>query len=223
LSAADRLTLPPSKLPRREDLEGVAVCWLKRAGPTKADLLLVDLGEGPLVVKDFARKAAWVRLIGRLQIARECGAYRWLGPRPFLPHLVGRIDAHALALAQVDGVQLAFHAERRQQGAELHARLGRAVEALHAAGLVHLDLRGRENVLLGAAGEVYLVDLASAMWFRPGGLAWRLVGRPLALADRAALLKWKRILGAGPLTEAEARFAGRFRRLRVLWPFNRKG
>ena len=92
----------PSRLPRREELEGTRVVWLKQGGPTKADLSIVDLGKGSTVVKDFGNKAAWVRLIGRIQIARECRAYDWLGPMPGLPRLWGRIDAHALALEKID-------------------------------------------------------------------------------------------------------------------------
>lgn len=188
----------------------------------KADLSCVDLGPGPLVVKDFAAKAAWVRAIGRVQIARECRAYRWLGPLPGLPRFIGRIDAYALAIEWIDGEPL-DRAARGGDGAELYARLERIVERLHQRGLVHLDLRGRQNVLLGRDGEVYVLDLAGAVWLRPGGWPARLLARGLALADRAAMLKWKRLLDAGPLTESDRAFLRRWRWLRALWIFNRKG
>jgi hypothetical protein len=94
---------------------------------------------------------------------------------------------------------------------------------MHEAGLAHLDLRGRDNVLVDPEGKVYILDLASAVWFRPGGAAHRLFFETFAVTDRAALLKWKRLLEVGPYTEEELAFLERFRFWRSLWPFNRKG
>ena len=72
---------------------------IKAGGPTKADLRLIDVGDGPMVVKDFSRKAWWVRAIGRLQVSRETRAYEWLGPLEGVVRLIGRVDRHALVLA----------------------------------------------------------------------------------------------------------------------------
>ncbi len=210
------------RVPTRAQLAGPDVRWLKRGGRTKADLKVLDLGQGPLVVKDFADKAGWVRLIGRLQIARECRAYRWLGALAGLPRFAGRVDALALALQYIEGEQLAFVPQRRIDGAATHRKLAAIVESLHRAGLVHLDLRGKDNVLIAADGEVYVLDLASALWLRPGGWAWRLFGRWLEVTDEAALLKWKRILGTGPFSVEEQSFLSRYRFWRALWIFNRK-
>jgi hypothetical protein len=212
----------PTRIPRRDEIESPGVRWLKRAGPTKADLLVVDSGEGPLVVKDFGRKAAWVRLIGRIQISRECRAYRWLGPMPGLPRLVGRIDKHALALEWIEGELLAFVPQRRETGAATHAKLREIVERMHDAGLVHLDLRGKDNVLVAPDGKLFVLDLAGAVWFRPGGWAHKLFFGLFQKTDRAALMKWNRILGAGPFTAEEESFLRRYRFWRALWIFNRK-
>lgn len=211
------------RVPRRDEIERCRVRWLKRAGPTKADLSIVDAGHGPVVVKDFGAKAAWVRPLGRLQIARECRAYRRLGPLAGLPRLLGRIDAHALALELLDAQELVFMPDRAENGPARHAELRAIVEAMHAKGLYHLDLRGIDNVMLGADGRVYVLDLAGAVGVRPGGLAERVIGRWLAMTDRAALLKWKTILRAGELTAEEQEFLRRYRRWRALWIFNRKG
>lgn len=195
---------------------------IKAGGPTKADLWRVDPGGVPLVIKDFAQKAAWVRAIGRVQIGRECRAYRWLGSQPGLARFVGRVDAHALAVAWIDGDLLA-RATGRPDGPELFAKLARNVERLHRSGFAHLDLRGRQNVILGRDGEVYVLDLASAVWFKPTGLPARVFARWFMQADRAALLKWKHLLGAGPLSETDRAFLRRWRFFRALWIFNRKG
>ena len=195
---------------------------LKTAGPTKAEVFLVDVGEGPLVVKDFGRRSWWVRLIGRAQVSRECRAYRWLGSLPGFVRLAGRIDAHALALEWIDGDRLADSPARQGRGEILFARLSEIVESMHEAGMMHLDLRGRDNVLLGADDGIYILDLASAVWFRPDGWQRRVFGRWFELTDTAALLKWKRLLDAGPYTEDEEDFLRRYRFWRALWIFNPK-
>ena len=75
---------------------------------------------------------------------------------------------------------------------------------------------------LGVDDRVYVLDLASAVWFRPGGWAWRRFFRWLRKPDVAALLKWKRVLGAGDYTEEEQSFLRRYGFWRSLWIFNRK-
>jgi serine/threonine protein kinase len=209
-------------LPARDQFEGRALRTLKLGGPTKADLHVVDIGDGPLVIKDFAHKAWWVRWTGRLQISRECRAYARLGSMPGVPRLVGRVDAHALALELIEGEELAFSPRRLEHGVEFLEQLRRIVSSMHARGLAHLDLRNRENVMLDASGRVCIVDLASAIWFRPGGLAHRLFFGWFKFTDDSAILKWKDRLRAGEYTEREREFLRRFSILRMLWIFNRK-
>lgn len=209
------------RVPTRGDLSRAAM--LKRGEKNKADLLLLDLGGGPMVVKDFAAKAWWVRLLGRLQIWREHRAYRHLGGLPGVPGLIGRIDAHALAIEKVEGRQLGKVADRREDGTAKLARLRTVVERIHGVGLAHLDLRARENVLVTPEGAIFVVDFASAVRFRPGGLAHRLLFPWFERVDRSALLKWKVILEAGPLTGRERTFLKRHRFWRALWIFNPRG
>ncbi|HKQ62756.1 MAG TPA: hypothetical protein VJS92_15805 [Candidatus Polarisedimenticolaceae bacterium] len=194
---------------------------LKRGEAYKADLLLVDLDHGPTVVKDFHHKRTWVRLAGRLQVARECRAYRWLGTLSGVPRFYGRIDAHALAFEHLAGRPLGTAPDRAQGGSEKLRRLREVIDRLHARGLVHWDLRARENVLVDATGTIYVLDFASAMWLRPGGLAHRLLFGWMRRIDESAYLKWKQLLGAGPYTPEEQAFLRRFHAWRPLWPFRR--
>lgn len=212
----------PSRIPRRDEVRSHVTRVLKAGGPSKADLLVVDVGRGAVVVKDFAAKPWWARLLGRLQVARECRAYRRLDGAPGIPAFVGRVDAHALAVEMVEGEQLAFAESRFRDGERHVARLVTLVERLHAAGVYHQDLRGRENVLLRADGQPVLLDLAGAVCLRPGGVAHRRLGPILAMADRSALLKWKALLTPGRFTPEEEEFLRRFRFWRSLWIFNRK-
>ena len=215
--------VPRGPVPRREDLARLPGSILKTAGPTKADLRVVDVGSGEVVVKDYAAKPWWARTLGGWQIGRECRAYAFAGPQPFLPRLLGRVDRHALALERVPGDQLADVHPRFPDKGPLLTRLRSAIDALHARGIAHLDLRGRENVMVTADGRIVLLDLGGAVWLRPGGLVHRLLFPLLAAADEAAWVKWKEMLAPGELTERERAFARRFRRLRALWVFNPKG
>ena len=70
--------------------------------------------------------------------------------------------------------------------------LERAVAGLHRRGVFHLDLRHRSNVLVGPGSEPVLIDFASAVCLRPGGLLDSTLGRLLARIDGHALRKWRR-------------------------------
>lgn len=199
---------------------------LKQGAPQKADLWLVEGPAGTAVVKDFADKGWWVRFMGRRQIARERAAYLWLGDVEGVPRYLGAIDGHAIAVQWIPGaVQLGYPpaAElRRERGPELYAQLERVVGRFHAAGLVHWDLRTRDNVVVGEDGRLFVLDFASAFRLRPGSGLHRALFRRMQTIDISALLKWRRLLHAGPLSDDEQAFLRRYRFWRSLWVFNRK-
>jgi len=188
----------------------------------KADVLIVEVEGRTVIVKDFVGRRWWIRRLGRLQIRREAAAYRWLVGVPGVPAFVGRIDPWALAIGRVDGERLAFAALAAGDGPRQVALLRTILDAIHERGVVHNDLRGRENVLLRQDGGLAVVDFAAAIRLRPGGFAHRLLFRRLALADEAAFLKWKGMIAPGTYTPADEDFLRRFERWRLLWPFNLK-
>jgi len=188
----------------------------------KADVLLVSVAGGSVIVKDFAGRGFWIRRAGRLQVRREVAAYRWLEGVPGVPAFVGQVDALALAIEWIDGERLAFAALQPEDRPRLVVALRAILEAIHARGVIHNDLRGRENVLLRRDGGLAVIDFAGAMRLRPGGIAHRLFFRPLAVADEAAFLKWKGMIAPGSYTRQDEAFLRRFERWRVLWPFNPK-
>lgn len=212
----------PPRAPRRDEIERSTVGVVKKGTVSKADLLLVDVGEGKVLVKDFAAKPGWSRLSGRIQISREAAAYRWLVGVEGIPRTHGRIDPHALALEWIDAEQLSVAPNRFEDVAGILARLSDLVFRIHARGVTHNDLRSRENVLLRGDGALFLVDFAGAIRLRPGGWAHRLLFRAISGPDRSALLKWKEILAPETITDAEREALRRFARRRALWPVNRK-
>jgi len=188
----------------------------------KADLFLVNWESEPVLIKDFQAKSRFRRWLGRLQTNREYRAYKWLGQVEGVPRLLGRIDAHALAVEWVTGELLATAPDRVSAGKHYVGELRTIMARLHAAGLAHLDLRSNKNVLIRSGGEIVVIDFASALWCRPGGLIHRLCFPFFKARDLSGWLKWKETLEAGPLTDNERARLRRHRFLSSLWVFNRK-
>jgi predicted Ser/Thr protein kinase len=188
----------------------------------KADLYIVDWGAGPVLIKDFRKKSWLRRALGRLQTGREYRAYTWLGRMEGIPRVFGRIDAHALAIEWVEGELLATAPDRVSDGQRYVRELQHVMCRLHATGLAHLDLRSNKNVVIRRGGQLVVVDFASALWCRPGGLIHRLCFPLLQAWDLSGWLKWKETLAAGPLTDDEHAQLRRHRKLSSLWVFNRK-
>ncbi len=215
--------IPERRLPRRADLSGDAVETIHAGRSVKARLLRLDLGEGPMVIKDFGDKRWWVRLIGRLQIWTEQRAYRRLEGVEGIPRFFGRVDPYALAIEYIDGSPLGTLPDRTHDGVARFQRLSEIVSEIHARGVLHWDLRARRNVLIRPDGRIFVVDFAGAMSLRPGGVLHGLLFQRFRSTDRSALLKWKEILDAGAWTDEEKKFVEHYRRLRRWWIFNRKG
>jgi predicted Ser/Thr protein kinase len=154
-------------------------------------VLLVDAPDGPVVVKDFAPRARWVRAtIGRWLTAHEQRVYRRLAGIAAVPRLLGRIDALAFAVEYRPGRRMS----RRLAGTlppGFVDRLAAAVGELHARGVVHLDLRHRSNVLVDAQGDPVLIDFASALCLPSGSRLSRSCVDWLGRFDRRAVEKWR--------------------------------
>lgn len=210
------------RCPRRDEIASGSQEVVISGVGAKADVLTVSVDGTAVIVKDFASRSGWVRALGRLQVRREVAAYRWLAGVPGIPALIGRIDPLALAIEKIEGERLAFAALAPGDGPKHVVELRAILDAIHARGVVHNDLRGRENVLRKRDGGLVVVDFAAAVRLRPGGLAHRLFFRRFALADEAAFLKWKGMIAPGTYTTADEVFLRRFARWRSLWPFNPK-
>lgn len=208
--------------PTRAEFERSERELLERGSRKKADLYALDTSGGSFVVKDFARKGPWRRVLGRLQIAREERIYRLLEGVPGVAGLVGRIDAHALVLERVEGRPLGVTPTRFTRADDYVEQLRVCVERMHARGVLHMDLRGRENVVVRSDHRVVVLDFASSLHLRPGSIAHRILFRTLSIPDESGWLKWKLNLTPEHLTDDEKRRIRRFNRIRGLWPFNRK-
>lgn len=187
---------PGPPLPSRAELRAGVRELLHRGNRRNPDVFLVEHAGARFVVKDFAPRGALVRAwLGPWLLARELRAYRALAGHPAVPRLLGSIDRLAFAAEYRPGRRLS----RRLAGQvppEFVDALEGAVRAMHARGVVHLDLRHRSNVLLGEDGAPVLIDFASALCVRPDGLAARWLLPLFAWVDRRAVAKWRRRFGS---------------------------
>jgi hypothetical protein len=178
----------------RANLKQRSLVRLARGGRLSPDVWLVESDAGRAVVKDFSGRGRLVRAtLAPWFVRHECRVHRRLETHPAVPRLLGCIDALAFVVEHRGGVRFS----RRRPWTFSPAfgrRLDACVREMHALGVVHLDLRHRSNVRAGLDGAPVLIDFGSAVCFRPGGLAQRVVLPLLARLDRAAVRKWRRRL-----------------------------
>ena len=207
----------------RESLVARREGYLVRGGATKADVWIAALPDGRrLLIKDFESKRPLVRLWGRVQISREVYFLGRLSGLDCVPKLLGRIDRYAFAQEYIAGWHL--HLIRRSPLIPNYlAQLRAGIDAIHGLGVVHNDLRGRENVLVTKAERrVVIVDWAGAVHLDRGSWWQRVLFRPLRLVDEGAWVKWKGMLAPQSVSAEDRRLVGRLASWRRLWPFNRK-
>jgi len=183
--------------PTRTELDAAEKAYLAHGAPFKADVFVVEIEGRPMVAKDFAPRAWWRRLIGRLEVRRECRAYSYLGPMPFFPEFFGCIDRHALAVEKIDGIALARAPHRDLNRDGYLAQIRTAFERLAELGFLHLDARNNKNLLLSPDGRVVFIDLAGSLWIPPGKIGHRLLRRVSALYYEANIIKWETVLHPG--------------------------
>jgi RIO-like serine/threonine protein kinase len=154
-------------------------------------VLLVETASGPVVVKDFAPRRAWVRsTLGRWLIGREERAYRRLAGVAGVPRLLDRLDRDAIVIEYRPGILLSRSLAGSLPEGFL-AELEDAIHAMHARGIVHLDLRHRSNILAGEDGHPVLLDFASALDFDRDRFVGRWGFRLFEWIDRRAIQKWR--------------------------------
>lgn len=167
---------------------------------------VVDLPGGKIVVKDFKKSSpAFSLFIGPVLIYRERCALRKLIGVEGVPRLISRIDRFAFAMEYLPGVSLDRQIDKAPTD-EFYKDLARVVDDIHSRGVAHCDLYSRGNVILGDDGRPYVVDFAAGI-MRGGRLniLMRTLFNQFVRADEKAVLRIKRRLSPGLLTEEEKR------------------
>lgn len=196
--------------------------YIKQGAWNKADVLLVAAGGGRVAVKDYAARWWPVRWSGAIQLSREARAYRRLEGVAGVPRWIGRIDRNAIAIEYVPGIRLPKFHKKHGGVPRVAERIRDLLASIHERGIIHGDLRSRDNILVTPGGDLYLIDFSSAGVFDLGSWWGRLLFARLRRAEERALLKWKLALAPEEATVEERAQHERFARVRRWWPFNRK-
>ena len=146
----------------RSDLDRLhPVATISRGRWANADLLLIEHAGSHWVLKDFRTRSFLVRnMIGRLLAAREIKGLQRLASLRGIPAHAFRVDAHAIAYRFVPGAPLGL-VPSSCRNATFFLALEALVTEIHACGIVHLDIRNANNILITAEGQPVLIDLQS--------------------------------------------------------------
>jgi serine/threonine protein kinase len=145
--------------------------WLRAALTTgRGELLgsgyqaIVRLYRGPhgaAVVKS-PHSGGLLRLFGKPLLAREHRVYLRLAGVRGVPHCYGFLDDTHLVLEYIAGPSLRTHAHKIEDRERFFAELLQSIEAMHAAGVAHGDLKRKENVVVGTGERPYIIDFGIA-------------------------------------------------------------
>jgi len=169
---------------------------LRPGGGSRSALVLVEDQGRRAVVKDY-RPSSWLlrAMAGPWLLDREERIYRALAGSPGVPRLIGRLDRWALVVEHVEGRSCASYADG-ELPAGFFDRLREVVEAMHARGVVHCDIKNRANIVVAEGGRPYLLDFASA-FTRGGGwnpIRWALFER-FRVDDLRGVMKARLLVG----------------------------
>jgi len=198
----------PPQLPtlRRCDLKHLQLTPIHRARNwSKADVSLLewpaDSGQ-QLVIKDFARRPLWFRiLLGRPLLRREWKTLRALHDIESVPTAHRRIDKDAFLMDYFQGEKI-DDIEETAMPHGLVSQIDDLIQVIHARGVTHGDLHS-SNILITKTGCSFaLIDWATAWYFGPEPRGWRKVlFHELAALDDRAVAKIKVHFHPASLTE----------------------
>ena len=185
---------------RRSDLEGAIVRVVHRGRGYQSSVYVAELDGHCVAIKDFAKTSrAFRRFVAPFLVRRECAALRRLQGVPGVPHFYGRIDRLSLAMEFIEGTPLDTFAQG-ELPPETFARAQKVIDAMHARGVAHGDLKRRSNLLLTPNGEIYLIDFATAV-IDGHGKKW--LQRELARVDDKSVPRLKKFVAPELLTEED--------------------
>jgi len=126
----------------------------------QATTRLLTTSFGDIVVKEpHGGVLAW---LWRYFLRRERAVYAQLGGIAGIPHAYGLVGDEALALEYIAGPSLREEDARLKDRERFYARLLDTVQAMHAAGVAHGDLKRKHNVIVATGEQPYLIDFGIA-------------------------------------------------------------
>jgi len=128
----------------------------------------------------------------RYLLRREQAIYSRLGGIAGIPRSFGLIRGECLALEYVAGPSLREHEAQIADREAFFGKLLATLQAMHAAGVAHGDLKRKDNIIVGAGERPYLIDFGIAVRRSATSTLWnRCAFEPLKQMDYNAWVKLK--------------------------------
>ena len=200
----------------REEMNRAPRKLLRNGRIANAVVTKVDVGGRLWTVKDFAPRPWYVRwFIAPFLLKRELAFLNRLEGIDGIADAAFRIDRYAIAVSFMPGDSMGREIKERITPEFLEA-LESLVRAMHARGVVHLDLRGLGNVMIRPDGRPGIIDFQSSLFT---DRLPRSIRKLLEDFDFSGVLKkWKKYQPEkmGPVRMAELE---RINKLRRYWIF----
>jgi len=169
----------------------------------QASVRVYETSVGAVVVKEPHRGGPLAGL-WRALLRREHAVYARLGGIAGIPRSFGLVGGDKLALEYVAGPSLRVHESKIADREAFFAKLRATIEAMHAAGVAHGDLKRKANIVVGAGERPYLIDFGIAARRSATSSLWnKLVFARLKQMDLNAWVKLKYGRRIDPETEAD--------------------
>src|SRR5690606_29851393 len=110
--------------------------------------------------------------LGLRALRREAAVYERLREVSGVPRSYGLVDDH-LVLEHIEGPSLRQSEKRLVERERFFVRLLDTLDAMHAAGVAHGDLKRKDNVLVGPGEQPYVIDFGIAWCVGPSSPRWR--------------------------------------------------
>ena len=169
----------------------------------------------PAVLKDYRAKNALTRgVLAPALVRREYAVLKHLEGVPGVPRAYAVVEKRALLMEYIEGRTIGKFKPGELPDA-VFERLRDTVRAMHARGVVHLDLRQKKNILVTDDGRPCLVDFGAALKGR--------LTAALRAVDDSAVLKFKAKLWPHLLTDDDRAALKSHKFLRRFWIFTPRG
>ena len=157
----------------------------------QASVRLYETSAGAIVVKQ-PHGGGPLAGLWRALLRREQAVYSRLRGIAGIPRSFGLVGGECLALEYIPGPSLREHEPHVANREAFFAKLRETVDAMHAAGVAHGDLKRKANIVVAAGEQPYLIDFGIALRRSATSAVWnRLVFARLVQMDRNAWVKLK--------------------------------
>lgn len=176
----------------------------------------VEIGGRRWTVKDFSSRPWWVRrILAPFLLGHELSILERVAGLDGVAGAAFRLDADAIAVEYMEGDSMGRVPKERITPEFLEA-FEKLLGAIHARGVVHLDVRGTGNVMIRPDGTPGLIDFQASLSTRRFPARLRRLLEDIDMSG--ALKKWRDYrpeeMGEVRRTELE-----RINRLRRFWIF----